>query len=117
VKPWLTMRRMSQRVRLTTIESIEVDVDASEVEQVVPVKILNHKVWHHENGLWSVWVRLQFNDGFKADGHVRSTFLGDSEEGLDLFAGLHITGQGHTGVPCEKYCYLGLLLSLFGSLF
>ena len=28
-----------------------------------------------------------------------------------------ITGQGHTGVPCEKYCYLGLLLSLFGSLF
>ena len=108
---------MSQRVRLTTIESIEVDVDASEVEQVVPVKILNHKVWHHENGLWSVWVRLQFNDGFKADGHVRSTFLGDSEEGLDLFAGLHITGQGHTGVPCEKYCYLGLLLSLFGSLF
>ena len=69
---------------LTTIESIEVDVDASEVEQVVPVKILNHKVWHHENGRRSVWVRLQFNDGFKADGHVRSTFLGDSEEGLDL---------------------------------
>ena len=51
MKPWLTMRRMSQRVRLTTIESIEVDVDASEVEQVVSLQIVKHTLqWPDKTG-------------------------------------------------------------------
>ena len=42
-------------------ELTEVDSDASEVEHVVPKKILAHSLqWRHENGgLWSVWARLQ----------------------------------------------------------
>ena len=64
----------------------EVDSDASEVEHVVPKKILAHSLqWRHENdGLWSVWVRLQYNDGSKTDGYVGSAFFGDSKEGLHL---------------------------------
>ena len=43
-------------------ELTEVDSDASEVEHVVPKKILAHSLqWRHENGsLSSVWMRLQY---------------------------------------------------------
>ena len=62
--------------------------DASEVEHVVPKikKILAHSLqWRHENGgLWSVKVRLQYNDGSKTDRYVGSAFFGDSKEGLHL---------------------------------
>ena len=42
MNPWLTMRRMSQRIQdEADDESIEEDVDASEVEQVVyPLRFL-----------------------------------------------------------------------------
>ena len=41
--------------------------------------------WRHENGgLWSVKVRLQYNDGSKTDRYVGSAFFGDSKEGLHL---------------------------------
>ena len=51
---------------------------ASEVEQLVPVKIRNHKVWRDANGgLWRVWVRLEDSDG-PTDGYERSTFFGNS---------------------------------------
>ena len=67
-------------------ELTEVDSDASEVEHVVPKKILAHSLqWRHENGgLWSVKVRLQYNDGSKTDRYVGSAFFGDSKEGLHL---------------------------------
>ena len=62
------MRRMSQRMRheAEDDELTEVDSDASEVEHVVPKKILAHSLqWRHENGgLWSVWVRLQLQRRF-----------------------------------------------------
>ena len=49
-------------------ELTEVDSDASEVEHVVPKKILAHSLqcqWCHENGgLWSVWARLQLQRWF-----------------------------------------------------
>ena len=66
---------------------MEVNSDASEVEHVVPKKILAHSLqWRHENGagLWSVKVRLQYNDGSKTDRYVGSAFFGDSKEGLHL---------------------------------
>ena len=67
-------------------ELTEVDSDATEVEHVVPKKILAHSLqWRHENGgLWSVKVRLQYNDGSKTDRYVGSAFFGDSKEGLHL---------------------------------
>ena len=44
-------------------ELMEVDVDASEVEQVVPVQIVKHALqWPDKTGkggLWSVWVKLE----------------------------------------------------------
>jgi hypothetical protein len=49
----------------------EVNSDASEVE-------------HENGGLWSVKVRLQYNDGSKTDRYVGSAFFGDSKEGLHL---------------------------------
>ena len=67
-------------------ELTEVDSDASEVEHVVPKKILAHSLqWRHENGgLWSIKVRLLYNDGSKTDRYVGSAFFGDSKEGLHL---------------------------------
>ena len=63
---------------------MEVNSAASEVEHVVPKKVLAHSLqWRHENGgLWRV--RLQYNDGSKTDGYVGSAFFGDSKEGLHL---------------------------------
>tara|TARA_B100000524_G_scaffold217771_1_gene114593 strand:- start:194 stop:481 length:288 start_codon:yes stop_codon:yes gene_type:complete len=49
------------------------------------VQILAHSVQVQKNGgLKSVWVRLEYSDGSKTDGYVRSDFLADSDEGLDL---------------------------------
>ena len=64
----------------------EVNSDASEVEHVVRKKILAHSLqWRHENGgLWSIKVRLLYNDGSKTDRYVGSAFFGDSKEGLHL---------------------------------
>ena len=68
-------------------ELTEVDSDASEVEHVVPKKILAHSLqWRHVNGgLWrrlgevAVTATVPQNDGY-----VRSAFFGDSKEGLHL---------------------------------
>ena len=68
-------------------ELTEVDSDASEVEHVVPKKILAHSLqWRHVNGgLWrrrgEVAVTAMVP---KTDGYVRSAFFGDSKEGLHL---------------------------------
>ena len=35
-------------------------------------------------GLNGVWMKLEYSDGSRTDGYVRSDFLGDSDEGLDL---------------------------------
>ena len=68
-------------------ELTEVDSDASEVEHVVPKKILAHSLqWRHENG--GLWRRLGevavTAMAPKTDGYVRSAFFGDSKEGLHL---------------------------------
>ena len=67
---------------------MEVDVDASEVEQVVPVQILNHTLqWRHKKyngGLGNVWVMVKYSDGSTTPGYVSSEFLGDTKEGLDV---------------------------------
>ena len=67
---------------------MEVDVDASEVEQVVPVQIVRHTLqWRNKKyngGLGNVWVMVKYSDGSTTPGFVSSTFLGDSEEGLAL---------------------------------
>jgi len=68
-------------------EFMGVDVDASEVEQVLPVRILKHKYYYDptgNGGLFCVWVKLKYSDGSTTPGFVSSTFLGDSEEGLAL---------------------------------
>ena len=70
-------------------EFMEVDVDASEVEQVVPVEIVRHTLqWvnkkKHKGGLGNVWVMLKYSDGSRTPGYVSSEFLDDSKEGLDL---------------------------------
>ena len=31
-----------------------------------------------------MWMKLEYSDGSITDGYVRSDFLGDSDEGLDL---------------------------------
>ena len=69
-------------------EFMEVDVDASEVEQVVPVQILNHTLqWRHKKyngGLGNVWVMVKYSDESTTPGYVSSEFLGDTKEGLDV---------------------------------
>ena len=70
-------------------ELMEVDVDASEVEQVVPVEIVKHTLqWvnkkKYKGGLGNVWVMLKYSDGSRTPGYVSSEFLDDSKEGLDL---------------------------------
>ena len=68
-------------------ELMGVDVDASEVEQVLPVRILKHKYYYDptgNGGLYCVWVKLKYSDESTTPGFVSSTFLGDSEEGLAL---------------------------------
>ena len=70
-------------------ELMEVDVDPSEVEQVVPVEIVKHSLqWvnkkKYKGGLGNVWVMLKYSDGSRTPGYVSSEFLGDSKEGLDL---------------------------------
>jgi hypothetical protein len=68
-------------------EFMGVDVDASEVEQVLPVRILKHKYYYDptgNGGLYCVWVKLKYSDESTTPGFVSSTFLGDSEEGLAL---------------------------------
>ena len=70
-------------------ELMEVDVDASEVEQVVPVEIVKHSLqWvnkkKYQGGLGNVWVMLEYSDGSRTPGYKSSKFLGDSEDGLDL---------------------------------
>jgi len=68
-------------------EFMGVDVDASEVEQVLPVRILKHQYYYDptgNGGLFCVWVKLKYSDGSTTPGYVSSTFLGDSEEGLAL---------------------------------
>ena len=85
-------------------ESIEVDVDASEVKQVVPVKISNIRTCIHTKTAASracaVWVRLQYNAGSKTNGFVRSAPLGDSEEGLGL---LRAYTKRKAGQKVRKY--------------
>ena len=68
---------------------MEVDVDASEVEQVVYLCRLSSTrstlQWpDKKGGLWSVWVKFEYSDGSRTNRYVRSEFLGDSEEGLHL---------------------------------
>jgi len=67
-------------------EFMEVDVDASEVEQVVPVQILNHTLqWRHKKyngGLGNVWVMVKYSDESTTPGYVSAEFLGDTKEGL-----------------------------------
>ena len=70
-------------------ELMEVDVDPSEVEQVVPVEIVKHSLqWvnkkKYKGGLGNVWVMLEYSDGSRTPGCVSSELLGDSEGGLDL---------------------------------
>ena len=69
-------------------EFMEVDVDASEVEQVVPVQILKHTFqWRHKKyngGLGNVWVVVKYSDGSTTPGYVSSEFLGTTKEGLDV---------------------------------
>ena len=71
-------------------ELMEVDVDASEVDQVLPVRIVKHQQYSYcydptgNGGLFCVWVKLEYSDGSRTNGNVSSTFLGDSEEGLAL---------------------------------
>ena len=70
-------------------ELMEVDVDPSEVEQVVPVEIVKHSLqWvnkkKYKGGLGNVWVMLEYSDGSRTPGYVSSEFLDDSKEGLDL---------------------------------
>ena len=71
-------------------ELMEVDVDASEVDQVLPVRIVKHQQYSYcydptgNGGLFCVWVKLKYSDGSTTPGYVSSTFLGDSEEGLAL---------------------------------
>ena len=68
-------------------ELTEVDSDASEVEHVVPKKILAHSLqWRHENGgLWRRLGEVAVTAMVpKTDGYVRSAFFGDSKEGLHL---------------------------------
>ena len=78
---------------------MEVDVDASEVKQVVPVKIRKHKLWYDPNGgLYCVWVKLKYSDESTTPGFVSSTFLGDSEEGLALLRAYTKRGVGHTAL-------------------
>ena len=64
-------------------EFMEVDVDASEVEQVVPVEIVRHTL-QCKGGLGNVWVMLKYSDGSRTPGYVSSEFLGDTKEGLDV---------------------------------
>ena len=69
--------------------SKEVDVDPSEVEQVVPVEIVKHSLqWvnkkKYKGGLGNVWGMLEYSDGSRTPGCVSSELLGDSEGGLDL---------------------------------
>ena len=69
-------------------EFMEVDVDASEVEQVVPVQIVRHTLqWRNkkfDGGLGNVWVMVKYSDGSTTPGYVSSEFLGDTKEGLDV---------------------------------
>ena len=68
-------------------ELMGVDVDASEVEQVLPVRIVKHQYYYDptgNGGLFCVWVKLKYSDESTTPGFVSSTFLGDSEEGLAL---------------------------------
>ena len=68
-------------------ELTEVDSDASEVEHVVPKKILAHSLqWRHVNGgLWRRLGEVAVTAMVpKTDGYVRSAFFGDSKEGLHL---------------------------------
>ena len=68
---------------------MEVDVDTSEVEQVVPVEIVRHTLqWvnkkKYKGRLGNVWVMLKYSDGSTTPGYVSSEILGDTEEGLDV---------------------------------
>ena len=68
-------------------EFMGVDVDASEVEQVLPVRILKHKYYYDptgNGGLFCVWVKLKYSDGSTTPGYVSSEFLGDTKEGIDV---------------------------------
>ena len=79
-------------------EFMEVDVDASKVEQVVPVRILKHQYYYDptgNGGLFCVWVKLEYSDGSRTDGYVSSTFFGDSEEGLALLRAYTKRKVGH----------------------
>ena len=52
---------------------MEVNVDASEVEQVLPVRILKHQYYYDptgNGGLFCVWVKLEYSDGSRTDGYV-----------------------------------------------
>ena len=91
-------------------ELMEVDVDASEVEQAVPEKILAHtllrQLRHHKNGgLWRARARVQYSDGPKTDGYVTSTFLGDSKEGLDLLRAYTKGNDGQTVLQVQYTCH------------
>jgi len=80
---------------------MEVDVDASKVEQVVPVRILKHQYYYDptgNGGLFCVWVKLEYSDGSRTDGYVSSTFFGDSEEGLALLRAYTKRKVGHTAL-------------------
>ena len=82
-------------------EFMEVDVDASKVEQVVPVRILKHQYYYDptgNGGLFCVWVKLEFSDGSRTDGYVSSTFLGDNEEGLALLRAYTKRKVGHAAL-------------------
>ena len=82
-------------------EFMEVDVDASEVEQVLPVQIVKHQYYYDptgNGGLFCVWVKLKYSDGSTTPGFVSSTFLGDSEEGLALLRAYTKRKVGHTAL-------------------
>ena len=68
---------------MATTKFMEVDVDASEVEQVVPVEIVRHTL-QCKGGLGNVWVMLKYSDGSTTPGYVSAEILGDTEEGLDV---------------------------------
>ena len=82
-------------------EFMEVDVDASEVEQVLPVRIVKHQYYYDptgNGGLFCVWVKLKYSDGSTTPGYVSSTLLGDSEEGLALLRAYTKRKVGHTAL-------------------
>jgi hypothetical protein len=90
-------------------ELMEVDVDASEVDQVLPVRIVKHQQYSYcydptgNGGLFCVWVKLEYSDGSRTNGNVSSTFLGDSEEGLALLRAYTKRKSWKHGTYSSKY--------------